>query len=46
MKLFDTSTLGSTFFPLLFFFSFCITVYEVPFLADDGKDMAVLLFIF
>ena len=27
------SKLGSTFF----LFSFCITVYELPFLADDGN---------
>jgi len=33
-------------FSSFFFFSFCITVYGIPFLADDGEYVAALLFIF
>ena len=36
-----TVTLGST-----FFFNPCITVYRLPFLADNSKYVAALLFIF
>ena len=47
-----TRALFSTLLSLLFFFplhlgcnfSFCITVYELPFFADDGKYVAALFF--
>ena len=42
---FDPQHWVALFFPF-FFFNFCITVYGLSFLADDGKYVAALLFIY